>query len=147
MCENCHQFLTNDRLLTGSQVLGFVPTKPHPQCSAKLDSCQYSPIHERIELQVDIPVTLEREEVTHSLSLHQLPQTTCPPCLIFSIFSNCRSDDLRFPVFPRITLPWFSLSIAGIHKMLVHCLNPERTTATRKSGSALPDSPGALMVS
>lgn len=49
-----------------SQVLGFVPTKPHPQCSANLDSCQHSPIHERIELQVDIPVTLEREEVTRS---------------------------------------------------------------------------------
>ena len=73
-----------------------------------------------------IPMTLGREEVTQSprqdcssvadtsMSLASRNHVSEPPHLA----SSSRTTELPLPVFPRITLPPFSLSPTGIDKML-----------------------------
>lgn len=80
-----------------------------------------SPVIPTSKRQVNIPVTLEREEVTHS-SLASLSE---PP---LDLASSSRID-LPLRVIPQIALPRFSLSPSGIHKV------PGRRLASSEPGS------------
>ena len=74
-------------------------------------------------LQVDIPMTPQRDQVT---------------------LSSSRIFDLPLPVFPRITLPPFSLPPSDIHKMLGrHLASSEARNdcSATETGSAAPDPP------
>jgi len=84
-----------------------IPSK-HRQVGHHASSPQL-PVLLTSERRVDIPVTMEREEVTHSL-LASRDHLSEPP--------SSRIVDLPLPVLPRITLPRFSFSPSGIDKML-----------------------------
>jgi len=82
---------------------------------------------------VDVPVTLEREEVTHASLASRNHAPEPPPSRII---------DLPLPVFSRITLPRFSLSPSGIDKMLERRLassEPGNDHINPEVGSADPD--------
>jgi hypothetical protein len=91
------------------------------------------------ERHVDIPVTLEREEATHSsrqdcMSSASGDNVSEPP--------SSQIVDLPLPVIPRITLPRFSLSHSGIHKMLECRLASSESgndNGNTEFGSAAPD--------
>jgi hypothetical protein len=86
------------------------------------------------ERRVDIPVTLECEEVTH-LSLASLSEP--PPHL-----ASSSRIDLPLPVFPQITLPRFSLSPSCIQKMFERqseSSEPGNDHSNAEVGSAAPD--------
>jgi hypothetical protein len=91
---------------------------------------------------VDIPVRLEREDVTHS-SLASRDHVSEPPLP--------RIDDLPLPAFSRITLPRFSLSPLGIHNMLEHRLAPSEPgvdcSKMEVGSSVAPDPPDDLLSS
>ena len=79
------------------------------------------------DLQVDTPVTPEREEVTRNVKRNIFDQLLYVTWLTHSSLDSrdhvseppsSRIVDLPLPVFPRITLPRFSLSPSGIHKVL-----------------------------
>lgn len=103
------------------------------------------------EHRVDISLTLESEEVTHSarqdcgsvtnasMSLTSRDHVSERP---FHLPPPPRITNLALPVFPRIALPRFSLPPAGINKMLEHQL---ASSVSRNDyddteiGSAAPD--------
>ncbi len=89
-----------------------------PICPPSSPSPLALPISER---HVDIPVTPERR---HSSRDH---------------VSSSRIVDLPLPVFPRITLPLFSLPPSGIHKTLKQHLASSVTDTVTEVGSAAPD--------
>ena len=85
----------------------------------------------------DIPITLGREEVTQSprqdcssvtdtsISLYSCNHVSGP----LHLASSSRTTDIPLPVFPRITLPPFSLSPTGINNLL------KRQLASSEPGS------------
>jgi len=96
--------------LTTIRSLGICPNEPHPRCTANLDTTPsiVSTSYWRSERHVDIRLTLEHDEVT---PYRDHVRMTTPPYSIIVV-------NLSLSVFPRITLPPFSLPPSGIHKTL-----------------------------
>ena len=92
-----------------------------------------SPRFRPLGRQVDIPLTPQREAIiTHSspASRDRVPELA-PPRIV----------DLPLPVLPRITLPRFSLSPSGIHKVLERRFassGPGNDQSNAQVGSASP---------
>ena len=89
------------------------------------------------ERRVDIPVMLEREEVTHS-SLASRDHVSEPSLHL----ASSRIVELPLPVFPGVNLARFSLSPLGIDKMLERRLassEPGNDCSNTEVGSAAPD--------
>jgi len=74
---------------------------------------------------VDVPVTLEREEVTHASLASRNHAPEPPPSRII---------DLPLPVFSRITLPRFSLSPSDL-QVSTHSMLERRLTSSEPLGN------------